>query len=78
MSLSLIFLFQELDANTFASWGIDMLKVDGCNADSVDYHWMYPLLGHYLNRTGRPITYECSWPAYIVCAVLGGSALAVM
>ena len=22
-------------------------------------------MGWYLNRTGRPILYSCSWPAYI-------------
>ena len=24
----------------------------------------YPLFGQYLNATGRPIVYSCSWPAY--------------
>ena len=24
----------------------------------------YPDLGRYLNATGRPIVYSCSWPAY--------------
>ena len=24
----------------------------------------YPELGRYLNATGRPIVYSCSWPAY--------------
>ena len=26
----------ELDAQTFASWGVDLLKFDGCNADSLE------------------------------------------
>ncbi len=42
----------ELDANTFASWGIDMIKVDGCHTPTSDFHWMYPLFGDYLNKTG--------------------------
>ena len=42
----------ELDANTFAEWEIDMIKVDGCNCDPSDYYWKYPLFGHYLNKTG--------------------------
>lgn len=25
--------YMEIDANTFASWDVDMLKLDGCNAD---------------------------------------------
>lgn len=24
-------------------------------------------MGYYLNQTGRPIIYSCSWPAYEVC-----------
>lgn len=24
----------------------------------------YPEFGYYLNRTGRPIVYSCSWPFY--------------
>lgn len=24
----------ELDAQTFADWGVDMLKLDGCNIDT--------------------------------------------
>ena len=24
----------------------------------------YPKFGEYLNKTGRPIVYSCSWPAY--------------
>lgn len=26
----------DLDAQTFASWGVDLLKFDGCNSDSLD------------------------------------------
>lgn len=24
----------------------------------------YPQFGKYLNNTGRPMVYSCSWPAY--------------
>ena len=24
----------------------------------------YPEMGHYLNKTGRPIMYSCEWPIY--------------
>ena len=24
----------------------------------------YPEFGYYLNRTGRPMLYSCSWPVY--------------
>jgi hypothetical protein len=55
----------ELDANTFASWDIDMLKVDGCFQDTDMMGQTYPRLSRALNATGRPIVYSCSWPAYL-------------
>eukprot|EP01083_Nonionella_stella_P016196 45299_1 len=55
----------QLDAQTFASWDIDMIKVDGCNANVPDMWQMYPAFGEALNKTSRPIVYSCSWPAYI-------------
>jgi len=29
----------ELDAQTLADWGVDMLKFDGCNADVEQYNY---------------------------------------
>lgn len=56
-----------VDAQTYADWGIDSLKMDGCN--SVNSHAVmdpaYEFMGAALNRTGRPILYSCSWPFYI-------------
>ena len=40
-------------------------QVDGCYADPKQYAEQYPLLGKYLNKPGRAITYSCSWPAYL-------------
>lgn len=33
--------YYELDAQTFADWGVDMVKFDGCNADvgGLNYGW---------------------------------------
>ena len=55
----------EIDAQTFASWGVDYLKVDGCYEDVAQMDAHYSALSGYLNATGRPIVYSCSWPAYI-------------
>lgn len=52
------------DAEKFAEWEIDYLKVDGCNVDVKLMDNGYPELGRYLNQTGRKIVYSCSWPAY--------------
>ena len=56
----------ELDAKTFARWGVDSIKVDGCYANSSDYPSLYPAFGAALASSGRPMVYYCSWPAYII------------
>ncbi|KAF7648807.1 hypothetical protein LDENG_00151420 [Lucifuga dentata] len=55
----------EIDAQTFASWGVDYLKFDGCNSNAVEQMLGYPRMSKALNATGRPIAYSCSWPAYV-------------
>ncbi|MBN3300374.1 NAGAB acetylgalactosaminidase, partial [Amia calva] len=54
----------QTDAQTFAQWGVDMLKLDGCYSNSTEQEQGYPLMSKALNETGRPIGYSCSWPAY--------------
>ncbi|XP_067830806.1 LOW QUALITY PROTEIN: alpha-N-acetylgalactosaminidase-like [Heptranchias perlo] len=54
----------DFDARTFASWGVDMLKLDGCYSNSSEKAVGYPLMSRALNATGRPIAFSCSWPAY--------------
>jgi len=56
--------FFDLDAQTFAEWGVDSLKLDGCYLDTNKMTDVYPLMTAALNKTGRPILYSCSWPAY--------------
>lgn len=57
---------EEIDATTFAEWGVDYLKLDGCNNHPPDdYAHGYPKMGHALQASGRDIVYSCSWPAYL-------------
>jgi alpha-N-acetylgalactosaminidase len=57
--------YMEADVWQFANdWQIDSLKVDGCYANVSDMSVLYSKLSDTLNRTGRPILYSCSWPAY--------------
>ncbi|XP_062610228.1 alpha-N-acetylgalactosaminidase-like [Saccostrea cucullata] len=58
--------FMESDAQTFADWGVDLLKLDGCYSNVEDMTSGYPIMEFFLNKTGRPILYSCSWPAYFV------------
>ncbi|XP_057286628.1 alpha-N-acetylgalactosaminidase [Pezoporus wallicus] len=52
------------DAQTFAEWGVDMLKLDGCYSSGEEQAEGYPEMARALNATGHPIVYSCSWPAY--------------
>uniref|UniRef100_T1GC27 Alpha-galactosidase n=1 Tax=Megaselia scalaris TaxID=36166 RepID=T1GC27_MEGSC len=54
----------QLDAQTFAEWEVDYVKLDGCYAEPDTMNTGYPLFGVYLNQTGRPMVYSCSWPVY--------------
>ena len=55
---------EQVDADTFAAWGVDYMKVDGCG-DASYYPAGYPAMGDALVATGRDIIYSCSWPAYL-------------
>ncbi|XP_022098912.1 alpha-N-acetylgalactosaminidase-like isoform X2 [Acanthaster planci] len=52
----------ELDAQTFADWGVDMLKFDSCSSNVTTYSKGYPEMSNALNATGRPILFDCKWP----------------
>ncbi|KAF7268349.1 hypothetical protein GWI33_018502 [Rhynchophorus ferrugineus] len=56
--------YLEKDAQTFAEWDVDYLKFDGCYSEVATMDMGYTLMGKFLNETGRPIVYSCSWPAY--------------
>eukprot|EP00729_Bicosta_minor_P024652 gene24652-7406_t len=57
--------YEKLDADTFASWGVDYLKLDGCYNNKTGFVKGYPAMGSALQSSGRNITYSCSWPAYL-------------
>jgi alpha-galactosidase len=57
---------EELDARTWADWGVDYLKYDNCNNQSdgsqADYIRRYTAMRDALNKTGRAIVYAiCEW-----------------
>ncbi|KAF2882127.1 hypothetical protein ILUMI_24049 [Ignelater luminosus] len=54
----------ETDAKTFAEWDVDYVKLDGCYSDYNKLEEGYAEFGRLLNKTGRPMVYSCSWPAY--------------
>ncbi|XP_002733825.2 alpha-N-acetylgalactosaminidase-like [Saccoglossus kowalevskii] len=54
----------EVDAQTFADWGVDYLKFDGCYSNPKVMDTGYPQMTKALNKTGIPIVFSCSWPDY--------------
>ncbi|CAG2164960.1 unnamed protein product [Oppiella nova] len=60
--------YYTLDAKTFAEWGVDSLKFDGCNQDVKQFDHLYPQMGNALNTSGRPIVYICEWPPFQVAS----------
>jgi alpha-N-acetylgalactosaminidase len=60
--------YLRTDAQTFASWDVDYVKLDGCYAHPSDMDRGYPEFGYYLNQTGRAMMYSCSWPVYQIYA----------
>lgn len=56
--------FEEMDAKTFASWGIDYLKYDYCYApeDSATAKIRYKAMAEALRKSGRDIVFAiCEW-----------------
>jgi alpha-galactosidase len=52
----------EQDARTYAAWGVDYLKYDWCNADTLHAETEYTRMRDALRRTGRPIVLSvCEW-----------------
>ena len=50
------------DAKTYASWGIDYVKIDWCNAEGLDPEVQYAKFRDALANSGRPIVFSiCNW-----------------
>jgi alpha-galactosidase len=53
---------EDIDAQTFADWGVDYLKYDNCNNQGVPAIERYTKMRDALKKTGRPIVYSiCEW-----------------
>lgn len=53
---------EEMDAQTFAAWGVDYLKYDNCFNENVPAIKRYTAMRDALNKTGRPVFYSiCNW-----------------
>ncbi len=50
--------YEYRDAQTFASWGVDFMKLDCCNTTMEMKNISYPKWTKALNATGRSILYR--------------------
>ncbi|MGE0353142.1 MAG: glycoside hydrolase family 27 protein [Gemmatimonadales bacterium] len=54
--------YESIDARTYASWGVDYVKVDWCNSEGLDAPTQYAIVGQALAASGRKIVYSiCEW-----------------
>ena len=54
--------YEDQDARTYASWGVDYVKEDWCNAGGLKARVRYPIFRKALDKTGRPIVLSiCEW-----------------
>jgi alpha-galactosidase len=50
------------DAKTYASWGVDYVKVDWCHAEGLDPEAQYAKFRSALAQAGRPMVFSiCNW-----------------
>ena len=54
--------YEEIDAQTYAEWGVDFIKADWCNTDGLDTRTQYKILSDAIIATGRPMILSiCEW-----------------
>jgi len=54
--------YEAIDAKTYASWGVDYVKIDWCNADGLDARTQYTIFRDALAASGRKIVFSiCEW-----------------
>ena len=54
--------FWQKDADSYASWGVDWVKMDWCNNQGQEPKVAYASMSAALNNTGRPIAFNmCEW-----------------
>jgi alpha-galactosidase len=53
---------EEIDARTYAEWGVDYVKEDWCHAEGLDAPVQYGKFRDALAKAGRPIVFSiCEW-----------------
>src|SRR5437773_2035735 len=59
---------EDVDARTFAEWGVDYIKEDWCYAEGLDAPTQYAKFRDALAQAGRPIVFSiCEWGSAAHC-----------
>lgn len=54
--------YEYIDARTYASWGVDYVKVDWCNTVGMSSRRQYRIMQEAIERSGRPMVFSiCNW-----------------
>lgn len=54
--------YETIDAKTYASWGVDYVKVDWCNSEGLDAQKQYRIVNEAFAAAGRPMILSiCEW-----------------
>jgi alpha-galactosidase len=54
--------YEEIDAKTYAQWGVDYVKIDWCNSEGLDAPTQYAKIRDALASSGRKIVFSiCEW-----------------
>jgi len=54
--------YEVIDANTYAEWGVDFVKLDWCFSEGIDPVKAYTDMSTALAKSGRPIVFSmCEW-----------------
>ena len=54
--------YEAIDARTYASWGVDYVKIDWCNTEGLDARTRYTIFRDALAASGRAIVFSiCEW-----------------
>jgi alpha-galactosidase len=57
--------YEYQDARLYASWGVDYLKFDWCNTDSINARDAYLTMSRAIRAAGRPMIFSlCEWGAH--------------
>ncbi|MBM4355562.1 MAG: alpha-galactosidase, partial [Deltaproteobacteria bacterium] len=54
--------FEDIDAETYAGWGVDYVKVDWCSAEEMNAKERYGVFRDAIAKSGRPMLLSiCNW-----------------